>query len=287
MKIKQSITDHIGRRLRRSLPILLIISASALIALTQQGVVDPAPSIDRLREHIEYLASDVLEGRRTGSAGANNAAHYIAGEFQRLGLRPGTPLARPSRMHGAMLAQYEQRFPYVAGVELGKGNTLTVNGGSAAGDFKVGKDWMPLGFSANGAFQNAEDVFVGYGITASELKYDSYGPVARDRVAIALSGTPDGDNPRRPDRKYPRHRQGDSCPHRHLPLARHNRRRAARCMPPGGRPGSAGTRCLGRAAADGQRDRDHARCRRAGHRRDPRGRLVVPVLQPARRPQPG
>ena len=38
--------------------------------------------------------------------------------------------------------------------------------------------------------------FVGYGITASELKHDDYSSAnAAGKVAVAFSGTPDGDNP--------------------------------------------------------------------------------------------
>jgi Zn-dependent M28 family amino/carboxypeptidase len=55
---------------------------------------------------------------------------------------------------------------------------------------------MPLGFSSN-AKVDGELVFVGYGITAPpELKHDDYGSgLAKGRIAIALQGTPDGENP--------------------------------------------------------------------------------------------
>jgi Zn-dependent M28 family amino/carboxypeptidase len=46
-------------------------------------------------------------------------------------------------------------------------------------------------------------VFVGYGITDSELKYDDYqAGNTNGRIAIALSGTPDGDNPHGQFAKY-------------------------------------------------------------------------------------
>ena len=43
------------------------------------------PSADRLKKDVSYLASDTLDGRRTGTAGANEAARYIAGEFSKIG----------------------------------------------------------------------------------------------------------------------------------------------------------------------------------------------------------
>lgn len=181
----------------RRLSLFVVALASVSIAvLAQKPVQSITPSVDRLREVITYLASDALEGRRTGSAGANDAAHYIAGEFQRLGLRPG--FSSPRRPSGETLAQYEQRFPYVAGVELGKKNTLSIQFGGqrSAVDLEVGENWMPLGFSSTGEITNASSEFVGYGITATELRHDDYANNrAKDKVAIALAGTPDGDNP--------------------------------------------------------------------------------------------
>ncbi|HEY3105070.1 MAG TPA: M20/M25/M40 family metallo-hydrolase, partial [Pyrinomonadaceae bacterium] len=62
--------------------------------------------------------------------------------------------------------------------------------------FKVGEDWMPLGFSSNTALKAAEVTFVGYGISSAELKYNDYSVSnAKNRVAIVLDGTPDADNP--------------------------------------------------------------------------------------------
>jgi hypothetical protein len=41
-----------------------------------------------MREHVDFLASDLLEGRDSGQRGAEIAALYIAQEFERCGLRP-------------------------------------------------------------------------------------------------------------------------------------------------------------------------------------------------------
>src|SRR5437016_5501417 len=103
----------------------------AMIALAFAGAFaqqpsTSTPSINRLQQIIAYLASDALEGRRTGTPGANDAAHYIAGEFSLLGLRPGMQMAGPGRTRGEIRARYLQPFPYVASIELGKGNALSV-----------------------------------------------------------------------------------------------------------------------------------------------------------------
>lgn len=180
------------------LPLILVFTGFSF-TLAQQTSID-APRVERLRDHISYLASDKLEGRRTGSSGANLAAEYIAREFARYGLRRsiGYDTAGMSILEADSPRRYLQEFPYVAGVELGQNNILSMR--LTANDkplgLRAGEDWTPLGFSANTRITNAQAVFVGYGITAPELKYDDYanGNV-KGKVAVAFMGTPDGDNP--------------------------------------------------------------------------------------------
>jgi len=153
--------------------------------LAQQQVARFEPSPERLRQHVTYLASDALEGRRTGTPGANEAANYIAAEFKRLGLLP------PSRMRkNGAVSSFLAPFPYVAGLKLGSGNAMSTSGTA----WQIGEDWMPLGISSNGRVEGPF-VFVGYGITAAELNYNDYGGDISGKVAVALSGSPDGDNP--------------------------------------------------------------------------------------------
>lgn len=140
------------------------------------GVVAQQPA--RIQTDVKYLASDELEGRLTGSKGATEAARYIAAEFKRLGLKP-------------LATDYKQKFPYVAGVSLGKKNYFAFGKDKLV----VGTDWLPLGFSSS-ANVAGEAVFVGYGITAPESNHNDYaGVTATGKIAIALQGKPDGDNP--------------------------------------------------------------------------------------------
>ena len=166
---------------------LLITSA----AVAQQSQLEP--SAEKIQQHVAYLASDELDGRRTGTAGANEAAKYIAREFERLGLRPAP--ATDSRKINVMLARYLQTFPYIGRVELGKNNVLSVRSGETL-NFRVGEDWMPLGISTNKKLDLTEVVFAGYGITAAELNHNDYkGTYTKTQVAVIQKGTPDGDNP--------------------------------------------------------------------------------------------
>jgi Zn-dependent M28 family amino/carboxypeptidase len=182
------------RRCSSYLILLTVLTILSAVALAQQP---QTPSVDHLRETISYLASDRLEGRRTGSSGADLAAEYIAKEFARYGMRRsvGVDLPGMSILEADSPRRYMQEFPFVAGVELGKGNKLWLNANGGSAELRVGEDWMPLGFSSNSNIENAEVAFAGYGISSAELKYEDYAPGVKNRIALVFSGTPDGDNP--------------------------------------------------------------------------------------------
>jgi hypothetical protein len=142
-----------------------------------------------------------LEGRRTGTPGATAAAEYIAKEFARYELRG---ISNSNARSREQLNGYMQKFPYVSAVELGRGNAMAFT--SRAGetdaaragslDLRAGEDWMPLAWSANARVESSPVTYVGYGITAAELKHDDYAGVeVKGRIALAFAGTPDGDNP--------------------------------------------------------------------------------------------
>jgi hypothetical protein len=205
---------------------LSLILAIAFTAVAQQQSADEAaPSVERLRAHVSYLASDKLEGRRTGSPGADMAAEYVAGEFSRYGLRRsmGRDLPGMSILETRSPRRYMQEFTFVAGVDIGKNNSMLLTPGTnalnvaaTAGttgpgqltnamkgdlrakslDLRLGEDWMPLGFSSNARIEFQGAVFVGYGIKVDEIHYDDYAGVpVNGRIAVAFEGTPDGDNP--------------------------------------------------------------------------------------------
>ena len=77
----------------RPLPVLLAAVALSVAtpAAHAQTTVDKAAQAawaDAIRAHIEFLASDALEGRGSGTRGGDLAARYIAAQFTRLGLQP-------------------------------------------------------------------------------------------------------------------------------------------------------------------------------------------------------
>lgn len=138
-----------------------------------------------LREHVTYLASEELEGRKTGEKGGTFAAGYVANMFQRFKLQPGFSGADGRK-------SFLQPFEFISGVEPGDANYFTVNGEAVERE----AHWMPIGFSPNAEISNVPIVFAGFGITAADLDYDDYdGLDPRGKIVLVLAGTPDSGNP--------------------------------------------------------------------------------------------
>jgi hypothetical protein len=134
--------------------------------------------------HIKYLASDELEGRRSGSKGARLAAAYLEREFKEYGLKP---------MGDA--GGFLQKFEFISGVKLGNQNSLSTNVNGKKTQLKLDVDFRPLGFSGSGSYEG-EIVFAGYGISAPDQKYDDYqGLDVKGKAVLVLRFSPAGDSP--------------------------------------------------------------------------------------------
>lgn len=95
-----------------------------------------------LRSHIGYLAHDKLEGRRAGTPGEKLAMEYISTAFQKYNLEPrGT--------NG-----YVQPFEIYDGRQIDPETFFIINGNH----LKVGKEFFPFPFSANGSLESMPSV---------------------------------------------------------------------------------------------------------------------------------
>ncbi|MEK6406784.1 MAG: M28 family peptidase [Acidobacteriota bacterium] len=172
----------------------LLLLSSALTLTSGGAAVAPALSsaraeskaqlsAERISKHVGFLASDKLQGRRAGTSFADEAAAYIEKEFRSYGLKPSSA------------AGFLQPFTFVAAVKLGDSNSFQLKTASGARSLKVKEEFMPLAFSPSAPVAG-EVVFVGYGISAPELQFDSYAGVdPKGKIVMMLRGSPDGDNP--------------------------------------------------------------------------------------------
>ena len=97
--------------------LILTLVAVWTLAGTGEPALDGALATvetDDVRAHVDYLASDLLEGRDSGHRGAELAAQYIASQFHQWGLKPVLkswqqefPISNAARLDGAMITAGE------------------------------------------------------------------------------------------------------------------------------------------------------------------------------------
>lgn len=92
-----------------------LILLSFVLSVSAQKAKTPKPDVteQNLRNHVTYLASAKMEGRRTGEQGATFAAGYVANMFARLKLKGGVK-------NGGGKANFLQPFPYTPRNEKGE-----------------------------------------------------------------------------------------------------------------------------------------------------------------------
>lgn len=157
------------------------VLSSSLILLscaTQQILPFNSEYMGEAKKHMNYLASDDMRGRNTPSPELDKSAEYIAQQFKQYGLEP---------VNGSSFHTYNLQR-----TKLGDNNSFSVNLGLETISFALNQDFTLLNQSTTVAIKNADLVFVGYGITAPEYKWDDYANVdVKNKVVVMVSGEPD------------------------------------------------------------------------------------------------
>ena len=141
-----------------------------------------AAAAERVKAHVEFLSSDLLEGRETGARGHEIAAAYVVSQLSALGVKPGGD-------EGGWYQQVPFRRAALKGTPTA---TLAVGGKSATlvhgTDFGV----RPNLVKADAAVDSGL-AFVGFGVSDPVLGIDDYAGVdVRGKIVVVMSGTPKG-----------------------------------------------------------------------------------------------
>ena len=133
--------------------------------------------------HVRFLADDLLEGRAPASRGSDLAMRYIASQYERIGLVPAGDDGGWLQHFDIVRMNSEVTAPptFSAG---GKTFALTPRTDGIIG---TGRQ------AADAAVRDAEVVFVGYGITAPEQKWDDYKQDVRGKVLLVMNNDPESD----------------------------------------------------------------------------------------------
>ena len=138
----------------------------------------------RLSDHIETLSSDEFEGRGPATAGDLRTQQYLADQLEALDLEPGGP-------DGSWVQEFD-----IVGIasEVPK-----------QWSFQRGKETLTLDYSeqfiavsgvqrTTSAIENAEVVFVGFGIDAPEYAWNDFkGQDLSGKILLILNNDPDWD----------------------------------------------------------------------------------------------
>jgi Zn-dependent M28 family amino/carboxypeptidase len=137
---------------------------------------------NKIRAHIKFLSSDLLEGRGTGARGGEIAANYIAAQMEALGLKGAGP-------QGSFFQPVS-----LVGVKADPNTKLTISGRNGKETFKFADEYVAFTGAQTDEVDLDDDlVFVGYGINAPEQRWNDYKgePTAyRGKILVMLVNDP-------------------------------------------------------------------------------------------------
>lgn len=182
MFVENQLTPKRYMNLRVILITSLLVSSLTLPSVAQRR--KPAPAGPKLPEfaltrtevemHLRFLASDELQGRRTGEPGNRAAARYIAEHFRALGLQ--TPPDQTDYLQPVLLQLVK---PASFGVlKIGPDSLL------------AGSQFVVMGGGKTN--QMAETVYVGYGLTDADYKDQD----VRGKIVVTQVGSAEAKSPR-------------------------------------------------------------------------------------------
>ena len=170
--------------------------AESVMPPAQQVPIGQLPQIDvdAVLAHTKVLASDQFEGRAPGTKGETLSVSYIADQFKKMGLQPGSTDGT-----------YVQKVPLV-GITADPA-TLTLKKGGEQLDLKWRDDvvaWTKH-VAPSASIDSSELVFVGYGVVAPEFNWDDYkGMDVKGKTLVMLINDPPVPDPSNPSELDPK-----------------------------------------------------------------------------------
>ena len=157
--------------------------AALMLSSTASMAADPWTLVraDAIRAHVEFLASDLLEGRAAASRGYDIAAGYVSSQFRQARLEPAG--------NGGT---YLQTVPLVEATPVLPGSSVELVVGGRSHAFEYGTHYLPSAdYLSASSTLTAPLTFAGFGIAAPELNHDDFANVdVKGRIAVIFMGAP-------------------------------------------------------------------------------------------------
>jgi aminopeptidase YwaD len=163
-----------------------------LALISSLSLIGQVP-IDNFRSDIEFLSSDSLEGRLTGSVGEKISAEYIASQFEQYGL---------THKEGQ---GFIQTFQTIGRKFIEDGDlSLTKTNEKGEEQVFVPENWYPLSQSSEEVTLDGEFYFAGYGMYVPKLNYSDFPDTLRGRgkTFVIKLGYPKSIDPHSPIMHY-------------------------------------------------------------------------------------
>jgi hypothetical protein len=163
--------------MKKKLLLIILVLITSLLYSQKKELFDQK----EIRNHLNYLASDELEGRNTPSKGLDAAADYIAQEYKKYGLKPigddGT---------------YFQNFKLFC--KKLPTHYLKYEGKTYDKSFEI---LPPIFDNLETDYKQVKGqiVFAGYGITEPGVSYDDYENIdVKNKIVMFMRGIPNQDD---------------------------------------------------------------------------------------------
>ena len=159
----------------RSLLVALLVPS----VLAAQAARVPGITAAEIDGHLRFLSSDLLEGRAPATRGGRLAAEYIASQLRGFGLRPGLDTS------------YFQTVP-IDVVTADRATLRVTASDKATATLRHPEDVVVwAGSATTNSVAKGELVFVGYGSTAPEYRWDDFkGVDVKGKILLVLVNDP-------------------------------------------------------------------------------------------------
>lgn len=167
------------RRMQRCLaPVVIVLVAAGAERLDEI-------SGRRIRAHVQFLSSDLLEGRGVGARGGQLAEQYLASQLAVAGLKPG----------GENGTWYQT--VRLIGVQTLPSSRLMAEKDGQTLELRWQQDFVGATHRQREQEEwEAEAVFVGHGIVAPQENWNDYKTSVKGKLVVLFTNEPQPDNPK-------------------------------------------------------------------------------------------
>ncbi|HYP13781.1 MAG TPA: M28 family peptidase [Bryobacteraceae bacterium] len=164
-----------------------VLSAAAFCVMAISCVAQVPGDVQgpRIRAHVKFLSSDLLEGRGVGTRGGQLTEEYLAAQLAAVGVKPAGE-------NGTFFQTVN-----MVGVQTQPNSQLTATGAGKTVNLKWQDEFVGASHrQRESETVDAEAIFVGHGIVSKSENWDDYKATdVKGKVVVLFTNEPQPDNP--------------------------------------------------------------------------------------------